>query len=182
MQRKGQVLPSGGCQNAFSSVQVLKMETLCSLIFFFPFLKLIWNKWLWACRSFLLWIPCLISHGDHCLDAFLTSYQIAELSFDLPGGKVRKAGINHPIIPTGFYLLSWDRQRPTWHLVLSACSSPNWSSFSFVFSVIFFDWVAPDLVSGPLDMSLQMGTFFRQSLTTNLFFKRWLTASGKACK
>lgn len=53
MQRKGQVLPSGGCQNAFSSVQVLKMETLCSLIFFFSFSEINLKQMIMSMPKFL---------------------------------------------------------------------------------------------------------------------------------
>lgn len=146
------------------------------------FLKLIWKKWLWGCWVLLLWTLGFISHGARCLGAFLSWCQIAKFSFGLPGGRVRKAGVNRPALPPGFWCPKITRQRlPTWHRVVSARSRLNWN-FSSVFSVTFSGWAAHDLVSGPLATSLQMGTSFRQSPTTNPFFKHWSMASGKACK
>lgn len=85
--------------------------------------------------------------------------------------------------PTNFICcLDMARQRlPTCHWIFSVCSKRRFL-FLCVFLVTFSAWAVPAWVSGPSATSLQMGTFSRQSPTTNLFSKHWSMASGKACK
>lgn len=101
--RKDQVSISGGCYCTVSSVLILKMETLCSLFvgfvdFFKVNLKQMILTFLAPDSGFnFTWMPVL-----GCFSHFVSD---CKFSFDLPGGKLKKASINHQVIPTSFCLL-----------------------------------------------------------------------------